>query len=98
MAKAKTIGPDAPKTAARKAAGGRPADATKPTYTATVCGADAPAEQLLRVGDLVRLRSGGPRMTIVGPAEVGIECAWFVHGYTDDIRREAFPADALVRW
>jgi uncharacterized protein YodC (DUF2158 family) len=31
----------------------------------------------LREGDVVRLKSGGPPMTIVGYSESNVQCKWF---------------------
>lgn len=50
----------------------------------------------IKVGDLVTLKSGGPRMTVVHKFEDTTFVAWF----TDDEKphRDHFPADALERW
>lgn len=46
-------------------------------------------------GDTVRLKSGGPVMTIVdfSTFQKGHVCEWFVG---NELKREVFPADALV--
>lgn len=51
----------------------------------------------LKVGDVVVLRSGGPRMTLVGPVHDGVpsdpqvRCMWFCE---DDLGRE--PREIVV--
>ncbi len=54
---------------------------------------------ILRIGDVVRLKSGGPAMTVVAPgARVGsgvVDCAWF--GGDDTFVTAAFPPRALER-
>jgi uncharacterized protein YodC (DUF2158 family) len=51
----------------------------------------------LQIGDVVRLKSGGPAMTVIatGPrAEPGVvECAWFDRDHT--YARTSFPPRAL---
>ncbi len=50
----------------------------------------------LRRGDLVRLRSGGPMMTVSVVGDGKIECFWTdVNGQTDDA---TFPADVLQKF
>lgn len=51
----------------------------------------------LSVGDIVRLASGGPEMTVEGlPAlePTQVACVWFVH---TDIKRETFPHPTLEK-
>ena len=44
-------------------------------------------------GNTVRLRSGGPLMTVLEVTESGVRCAWFLG---KDNREGSFPAVALV--
>ena len=46
------------------------------------------------IGDIVRLKSGGPKMTVTCRASesIGVTCCWFV---SDQERRATFPTDAL---
>ncbi len=37
-------------------------------------------ESKLKTGDVVKLKSGGPSMTVSAATEETIECAWFVDG------------------
>jgi len=60
----------------------------------------APAiDRPLAVGDIVRLKSGGPAMTVVSPqAENRYKftgCCWFIGG--GELRRDAFDSDELER-
>ena len=52
-----------------------------------------------KVVDVVRLKSGGPRMTVVFPGDVSTEvrCAWFVGNVNGDFTEHGghFPAEAL---
>ncbi len=57
---------------------------------------DETRERKLTTGDVVRLRSGGPAMTVVGQIDLAgrmLRCAWFSPGGDD--RTQAFPAEAL---
>ncbi len=47
---------------------------------------------VIRVGAVVRLRSGGPAKTVVSSGELDATCRWF-HGQDD--RQEIFPIAAL---
>jgi uncharacterized protein YodC (DUF2158 family) len=44
-------------------------------------------------GDVVILRSGGPRMTIIGDSKKGVQCCWFDNRQTE--HRSTFPSGAL---
>lgn len=50
----------------------------------------------MKVGDVVRLRSGSPRMTVVGFGKTGVRVIWF-HYNTDTVQRATIPVVALVR-
>ncbi len=54
---------------------------------------------ILQIGDVVRLKSGGPAMTVVAPgaraARGAVDCAWFGGG--DACVTAAFPPRALER-
>ena len=46
-------------------------------------------------GDLVKLKSGGPTMTVLEKLDNDLyRCMWFVAG---DCRKENFPPEALVK-
>jgi uncharacterized protein YodC (DUF2158 family) len=46
-------------------------------------------------GDVVQLRSGGPKMTVAGPGmTLGQQCYWFSG---DELKCADFPPDALVK-
>lgn len=53
----------------------------------------APGTELINPGHTVRLRSGGPLMTVLEVTEAGVRCAWFLG---KDNREGSFPAVALV--
>ena len=44
-------------------------------------------------GEIVRLRSGSPSMTVERTSDRMVECAWFVDG---QLRTGSFDADALT--
>lgn len=52
----------------------------------------------MKAGDVVRLVTGGPRMTVNDTGENSVireaECVWFDE--QDVLHRESFPIDALV--
>lgn len=45
-------------------------------------------------GDIVMLKSGGPRMTVEGPSGDSLACSWFDHK-TKVLSRETFLEDTL---
>ena len=49
-----------------------------------------------KVGDVVQLKSGGPEMTVTGPANSGnVLCAWFTSFDAASISTGVFPPAAL---
>jgi len=46
-----------------------------------------------KLGDVVRLKSGGPKMTVTGNTTKDIWCAWFTE--KGEPVRVAFPEEAL---
>lgn len=63
----------------------------------------------MNIGDTVMLKSGGPRMTVVGTGEDLVSCEWFPlvsilesstgfsnHIYSNRVRREEFLPKTLV--
>ena len=52
-----------------------------------------PAASPLRSGDLVRLRSGGPLMTVIGIDGDDVKCVWT--DWNGQIASDNFPADVL---
>lgn len=53
----------------------------------------------LKIGDVVRLKSGGPKMTVTGRRDSindgeGLWCSWIYQGKKEEF---AFPSDALVK-
>ncbi len=50
------------------------------------------SEAQFKCGDRVKLKSGGPMMTVSNVADGKIECSWFFDG---SIRHETFKADVL---
>lgn len=47
-------------------------------------------------GDIVMLKSGGPRMTVEGPSGTSLVCSWFDHK-TKNLKRETFLEDTLKK-
>jgi uncharacterized protein YodC (DUF2158 family) len=53
-----------------------------------------------QIGDVVRLASGGPAMTVTGEAEDeggDVRCAWFQLGDPGEVCVADFPAGALCK-
>ena len=48
----------------------------------------------MKVGDIVKLKSGGPPMTVIDINPAGIACSWFVDYKT---RKDTFPPDSLEK-
>lgn len=42
-----------------------------------------------KIGDVVQLRSGGPRMTVLHVAEEWLECLWFNNA--GELQQDTFP-------
>jgi uncharacterized protein YodC (DUF2158 family) len=60
------------------------------------------AQSKFKLGDVVKLKSGGPRMTItfVQPqnSDIPIRCTWFAHGVASEkISADDFPEEALEK-
>ncbi|WP_081666725.1 YodC family protein [Laribacter hongkongensis] len=49
-----------------------------------------------KVGDVVRLKSGGPRMTIQRQDREGWLCVWFTSYEADKASYHSFPTEALA--
>ncbi|MDD5219585.1 MAG: DUF2158 domain-containing protein [Candidatus Bipolaricaulis sp.] len=56
------------------------------------------AEQQFKVGDLVMLKSGGPKMTVsaISPNGAAIECMWF--DKKDERQFDTFSPSVLSPW
>lgn len=50
----------------------------------------------MQIGDIVRLKSGGPKMTITQMDETTISCAWFDRNGRD--QKNTFPAETVERF
>ena len=50
------------------------------------------SEEQFKAGELVRLKSGGPNMSVEQVGEQAVRCAWFVD---DKLQRETFAPEAL---
>jgi uncharacterized protein YodC (DUF2158 family) len=48
------------------------------------------------VGDIVVLRSGGPRMTVVGEEPETVQCVWF--NSDNGLEKATFLASVVVAW
>jgi uncharacterized protein YodC (DUF2158 family) len=57
------------------------------------------ANEQWKIGDIVNLKSGGPRMTVENCESNTCHCVWFVHtgptGVTQTLERGVFPSAAL---
>ena len=58
----------------------------------------------IKKGDIVRLKSGGPKMTVVGigkygyyTEEIGAKCQWFTGAKTDELKEGVFELEAIVK-
>jgi uncharacterized protein YodC (DUF2158 family) len=68
--------------------------ATKPKAAAAAAEPPKPARRRLKVGNTVRLKSGGHYMSVTAVCQDGsIRCAWF--GSNQKTQRAAFPEAAL---
>lgn len=47
----------------------------------------------MKVGDVVKLNSGGPSMTIIAFDEATVECLWFSSDY--HLQKASFPIEIL---
>jgi uncharacterized protein YodC (DUF2158 family) len=52
-------------------------------------------ERIFKVGDVVILKSGGPKMTVLATGE-GVRCVWFVKG-GEELEKEDF-LGVCLRW
>jgi len=50
--------------------------------------------ELLKIGDLVKLKSGGRVMTVTNTKSAEIICQWF---YKGDVKLGHFPPESLIR-
>ena len=53
------------------------------------------------IGDVVKLTSGGLRMTVIAAHDDLVTCIWFTVGGkdgTNDMRERVLPAEALCLW
>lgn len=70
--------------------------AVTPPMTPALPAAPPPAFQK---GDVVTLRSGGPKMTVVAVYAEGVaKCAWFRGPCGDELAAEMFTMAALVKY
>lgn len=53
-------------------------------------------ERIFKVGDVVMLKSGGPKMTVLATEGEGVRCVWFVKG-GEELEKEDFLVVCL-RW
>ncbi len=50
-----------------------------------------------QVGDVVRLKSGGPHMTVREVGNDEVVCQWFVGGKHDSVSEAVFPVASLEK-
>ena len=50
----------------------------------------------LPVGTVVRLNSGGPKMTVCDHTDAGLHCQWFDPDNCSRVREGVFPASSVV--
>ena len=56
------------------------------------------SNQELKIGDVVKLKSGGPIMTVNNIEENGeMYCKWFAGEHFDKVYKDYFPPDSLIR-
>ena len=53
------------------------------------------SSQKLKIGDVVKLKSGGPTMTIIKVENEEAYCKWFTGEYRDKVDSGYFPFDSL---
>lgn len=51
----------------------------------------------LKVGDVVRLKSGGPKMTVEEVRPTSVVCIWFTGDGAENFRREYFSERTLEK-
>lgn len=53
------------------------------------------SSQKLKIGDVVKLKSGGPTMTVTKIEDEYVYCKWFQGEYHDKVDSGNFPPDSL---
>jgi len=53
------------------------------------------SSQKLKIGDVVKLKSGGPTMTIIKVEDEDVYCKWFQGEYHDKVDSGHFPSGSL---
>jgi len=53
------------------------------------------SSQKLKIGDVVKLKSGGPTMTVIRVEDEGVYCMWFIGEYHDKVDSYRFPSGSL---
>lgn len=54
------------------------------------------SNQKLEIGDVVKLKSGGPKMTVTSVEEESFHCYWFAGEY-DKVHFDHFPIGSLKK-